>query len=152
LDQTLQVATEKELCEMKPFKINRNSWHYKLNQNFLNDRQYHMEYWEDKHNNFCSYWRVTMFRLVFALAGFAIMLLLLTMIGVGIYKDPWEALMVVLGVIGLLSALVGIFAFSVYLDDRKRKRKNEGIIPDSIFVAKLRIYKSKVCPSVEYDK
>ena len=136
---------------MKPFKINRNSWHYKLNKNLLNDRQRHMEHWETEHNNFCSYWRVTMFRLVFALAGFAIMLLLLTMIGVGIYQNPWEALMVVLGVIGVLSALVGIFAFSMYLDNRKRKRKNEDI-PDSLFVAKLKSYKSKICPSVEYDK
>ena len=136
---------------MKPFKINRNSWHYKLNQNFLNDHQYHMEPWEDKHNNFCSYWRVTMFRLVFALAGFAIMLLLLTMIGAGIYQDPLKALIIVGSTVGLFSAVFGIFMFSMYLDERKSKRKNEDI-PDSLFVAKLRSYKSKICPSVEYDK
>jgi lipopolysaccharide/colanic/teichoic acid biosynthesis glycosyltransferase len=136
---------------MKPFKINRNSWHYKLNQNFLNDHQYHMEPWEDKHNNFCSYWRVTMFRLVFASAAAVFILLVLSMIGAGIYQDPLKALIIVGSTVGLFSAVFGIFLFSMYLDERKSKRKNEDI-PDSLFVAKYKSYKSKVCPMVEYDK
>ena len=136
---------------MKAFRVNRDAWHYKLNQNFLNDHQYHMEHWEAEHNNFCSYWRVTMFRLVFALAGFAITLLILSMIGVGIYLNPLKALIIVGSAVGLSLALVGIISFSIYLDDRKRKRKNEDI-PDSLFVAKYKSYKSKICPSVEYDK
>jgi hypothetical protein len=136
---------------MKPFKINRNSWHYKLNQNLLNDHQDHMEYWEDKHNNFCSYWRATMFRLVFASAAAVFILLMLFVIGDVIYQNPLEALISISSAFGLCLALVGIFAFSMYLDDRKRKRKNEDI-PDSLFVAKYKSYKSKVCPMVEYDK
>jgi hypothetical protein len=110
-----------------------------------------MEHWEDNHNNFCSYWRATMFRFVFALAAATFIFAVSVMIGAAIYQNPWDALMVVLGVIGLFSVLGGIFAFSVYLDDRKRKRKNEDI-PDSLFVAKYKSYKSKVCPMVEYDK
>jgi hypothetical protein len=136
---------------MKPFKINRNSWHYKLNQNFLNDRQYHMEYWEDKHNNFCSYWRATMFRLVFASAAAVFILLMLFVIGDVIYQNPWDALIIVGSVVGIFSAVGGIFAFSMYLDERKSKRNYEDI-PDSLFVAKYKSYKSKVCPMVEYDK
>jgi lipopolysaccharide/colanic/teichoic acid biosynthesis glycosyltransferase len=136
---------------MKPFKINRNSWHYKLNQNFFNDRQYYMESWEDKHNNFCSYWRVTMFRSVFALAGAVFILLVLSMIGAGIYQDPLKALIIIGSTVGLFSAVFGIFLFSMYLDERKSKRKSEDI-PDSLFVAKYKSYKSKVCPMVEYDK
>ena len=136
---------------MKPFKINRNSWHYKLNQNFFNDRQYYMESWEDKHNNFCSYWRVTMFRSVFALAAATFIFAVSVMIGAGIYQDPLKALIIVGSVVGIFSAVGGIFAFSMYLDDRKRKRNYEDI-PDSLFVAKYKSYKSKVCPSVEYDK
>jgi amino acid transporter len=136
---------------MKAFRVNRDAWHYKLNQNFLNDHQYRMEPWEDKHNNFCSYWRVTMFRLVFALAAATFILLMLFMLGSVIYQDPLKALISISSAAGLFSALAGIFAFSIYLDNRKRKRKNEDI-PDSLFVAKLKIYKSKICPSVEYDK
>jgi lipopolysaccharide/colanic/teichoic acid biosynthesis glycosyltransferase len=137
--------------KLKPFKINRNSWHYKLNQNFFNDRQYYMESWEDKHDNFCSYWRVTMFRLVFALAGAVFILLVLSMIGAGIYQDPLKALIIVGSTVGILSAVFGIFLFSMYLDERKSKRNYEDI-PDSLFVAKYKSYKSKVCPMVEYDK
>jgi hypothetical protein len=134
---------------MKPFKINRNSWHYKLNQNFWNDHLYDMEPWEDKHNNFCSYWRVTMFRLVFASAATVFILLMLFVIGSVIYQNPLEALISISSAVGLFLALAGIFAFSMYLDERKRKNED---IPDSIFVAKLKSYKSKICPSVEYDK
>jgi hypothetical protein len=110
-----------------------------------------MEPWEDKHNNFCSYWRVTMFRSVFASSAAVFILLMLFVIGDVIYQDPLKALIIVGSAVGLVSAVFGIFAFSMYLDDRKRKRKNEDI-PDSLFVAKYKSYKSKVCPMVEYDK
>ena len=77
---------------MKPFKVNRDSWHYKLNKHFLNDRgdnEYYMQdYWERKHNNFCAYWRVTMFRLVVAMFGSAIILMLLFGLGVRSRDNP----------------------------------------------------------------
>jgi hypothetical protein len=47
----------------------------------------------------------------------------------------------ILVVIGSFSVLGGIFAFSIYLDDHKRK--NEDIV-DSLFVAKYKSYKSKI--------
>jgi succinate-acetate transporter protein len=108
-----------------------------------------MEHWEDKHNNFCSYWRVTMFRLVFASAAAVFILLMLFVIGDVIYQNPLKALIIVGSVVGIFSAVFGIFLFSMYLDERKSKRNYE---PDSLFVAKYKSYKSKVCPMVEYDK
>jgi len=134
---------------MKPFTINRNSWHYKLNKNFFNDYQHHMGYWEAKHDNFCSYWRVTTFRLVFALTGSTFFLLVFSMISVGMYQDPLKALIIVGIPVGLFSAVFGIFLFSMYLDDLNRKNED---IADSLFVAKYKSYKSKVCPMVDYDK
>jgi RsiW-degrading membrane proteinase PrsW (M82 family) len=110
-----------------------------------------MEYWEDKHNNFCSYWRATMFRLVFASAAAVFILLMLFVIGDVIYQNPLKALIIVGSTVGLFSAVFGIFLFSMYLDERKSKRNYEDI-PDSLFVAKYKSYKSKVCPMVEYDK
>ena len=136
---------------MKAFRVNRDAWHYKLNQNFWNDHLYDMEPWEDKHNNFCSYWRATMFRLVFASASAVFILLMLVVLGSVIYQNPLEALISISSAVGLCLALVGIFAFSMYLDERKSKRNYEDI-PDSLFVAKYKSYKSKVCPMVEYDK
>ena len=46
---------------MKPFVINRDAWHYKLNMNFANPNN---RSWESDHRNFCDYWRATMGRLV----------------------------------------------------------------------------------------
>ena len=142
---------------MKPFKVNRDSWHYKLNKHFLNDRgdnEYYMQdYWERKHNNFCSYWRVTMFRLVVAMFGSAVILMLLFGLGQAIYQNPWDSFVVASGVVGavLAFATVGVCGMflSEYLEKRKYKNKE---VPDSLFVAKYKSYKSKVCPMVEYDK
>ena len=92
-----------------------------------------------------------MFRSVFALAAATFIFAVSVMIGAGIYQDPLKALIIVGSVVGLFSAVFGIFLFSMYLDERKSKRKNEDI-PDSLFVAKYKSYKSKVCPMVEYDK
>lgn len=132
---------------MKPFKINRNSWHYKLNKNFFNDSgmQYH---WEPKHNNFCSYWRATMFRVLFAtiltvgFGGFV------TMLGVGAYNDPLGAVVVVGTVLGLIATVVGIAASVTFFSNRKKAKAD---LPDSLFMQKYKMHKSKICPMVEYD-
>jgi hypothetical protein len=142
---------------MKPFKVNRDSWHYKLNQHFFNERgdnEYYMQdIWERKHNNFCAYWRVTMFRLVVAISFAAGFLSFLFVIGVVAYQNPWDTFVIVCGVVGAVLAfgtigLCGMF-LSEYLEKRKYKNKE---VPDSLFVAKYKSYKSKVCPMVEYDK
>jgi hypothetical protein len=142
---------------MKPFKVNRDSWHYKLNKHFLNDRgdnEYYMQdYWERKHNNFCAYWRVTMFRLVVAMFGSAIILMLLFGLGQAIYQNPWDTFVVVGSVVGVVLAFgtIGVcgMLLSEYLEKRKYQNKE---VPDSLFVAKYKSYKSKVCPMVEYDE
>jgi hypothetical protein len=142
---------------MKPFKVNRDSWHYKLNKHFLNDRgdnEYYMQdYWERKHNNFCAYWRVTMLRLVVAMFGSAIILMLLFGLGQSIYQHPWDTFVVVGSVVGVVLAFGTIIVCGMFLSEyfEKRKYQNEDI-PDSLFVAKYKSYKSKVCPMVEYDK
>lgn len=140
---------------MQAFKVNRDSWHYKLNQKFMNGRgdneRYMRNNWEQRHNNFCSYWRVTMFRLVFAVLITIFIVMVLFMIGSGIYHDPWTALAVFSSAIGILITFIGLVAGASYLDTRKHKRKNEEA-PDSLFVAKYKSYKSKVCPMVEYEK
>ncbi len=142
---------------MKPFKVNRNSWHYRLNQHFFNERgnsEYYMQYdWEQRHNNFCAYWRVTMFRFVTAIAFTAGILSFLFVIGVVVYQHPWDTFVVVGSAVGAILAfstvgLCGMF-LSEYFEKRKYQNKE---VPDSLFVAKYKSYKSKVCPMVEYDK
>jgi hypothetical protein len=142
---------------MKSFRVNRDAWHYKLNKHFLNDRGdnewYMQDYWERKHNNFCAYWRVTMFRFAVAMFGSAIILMLLFGLGQAIYQNPWDTAVVVGSVVGiiLMFGIIGICGMLLSEYAERRKHQNADI-PDSLFVAKYRIYKSKICPSVEYDK
>jgi len=131
---------------MKPFSVNRDSWHYKLNKNFFNSDN--MTYtWEPKRSNFCSYWRATMFRLSFAglLSIFGIGLL--SMMGVGAYNEPMTALAVVGSIFGMILTIVGIAATVSFFSNRKKAKSDK---PDSLFVQKYKAHKAKICPSVEF--
>ena len=134
---------------MKPFKINRNSWHYKLNKNFFNNDDYCMEYrWEPKHNNFCSYWRATMFRMLFAaiLGGMAIGCL--AGLGFVTYYDPMGSAIFLGSLVGVFAFIIVCAAIAIYLEDRKKANADK---PDSLFMQKYKAHKSKICPMVEYD-
>lgn len=135
---------------MKPFKINRNSWHYKMNTIFFNEYQYSMERnWEPRHNNFCSYWRATFFRIVFITMFASFIFALLSMMVLGTIANPMAALSV-LGVILAIIALIvgGVLAHTGYTAYAKKYEDK----PDSLFVQRYKTYKSKVCPMVEYDE
>ena len=134
---------------MKPFKINRNSWHYKLNKNFFNNDDYCMEYrWEPKHNNFCSYWRATMFRMLFAaiLGGMAIGCL--AGLGYITYQDPIATVAILGTIVGMGATVIGGVLLLEYLNNRKKTNANK---PDSLFVQKYKMHKAKICPMIEYD-
>ncbi len=144
---------------MKPFRVNRNAWHYKLNKHFLNERgdnHYYMEdRWEPQHNNFCSYWRVTMLRLLAAAVIVVCVVSLLLAVGFIIYENPWEAAKTVAAAIAFIVSIVAtaaaIAGFSHLRDVHRAKAQNKQS-PDSIFVMRYKAYKSKICPMVEYDK
>lgn len=132
---------------MKPFKINRDSWHYKLNKNFFNDVS--MKYtWEPEHNNFCSYWRATMFRLLFAAALSLIAITMFTILGIGLYLHPIEFLIGFSLVVVMIAIPVGTYLLVEFLKDRNQAKGDK---PDSLFVQKYKAHKSKICPMVEYD-
>lgn len=132
---------------MKPFKINRDSWHYKLNKNFFNDVSMKCT-WEPKHNNFCSYWRATMFRLLFAAALSLIAITMFTILGIGLYLHPIEFLIGFALVVVMTAIPVVTYLLVEFLKDRN---KAKGDKPDSLFVQKYKTHKSKICPMVEYD-
>ena len=140
---------------MEPFKINRDSWHYKLNKNFLNENGYSAYYmrdqWESEHNNFCAYWRATMFRLL--IAGFMSFGLfgLILMLGSAVLANPMGALIAVASVVGFFGTIIGAIAIVVLLKKRRANRK-AAAIPDSLFVQKYKTYKSKICPMVEFEE
>jgi len=134
---------------MKPFKINRNSWHYKFNKNFFNNDDYCMEYrWESKHNNFCSYWRATMGRMLVAAILGSVVIGALAGFGVLTYYDPIGAATTVATIAGFGVAVVCSVYFLEYLNKPKKANPDK---PDSLFMQKYKAHKAKICPMVEYD-
>ena len=136
--------------KMKPFKINRNTWHYKLNQKFMNDDGWTdyiiQKYWEPRHRDFCSYWRATIGRLL-ALAFFiTTVFTVLFIVGNLVYMYPMNALWFVLVIINIVAAVVGLIGISERLKSRKQNR------PEGLVSQRYRAYKSKVCPMVEYEE
>ena len=137
---------------MKPFKINRNSWQYKLNRNFFNTHGYNVYYmhdtWEPRHKNFCAYWKVTMSRVIFALILVFFAGLFFFTIGHAAYQNPVDTLILAAIIIISIAGTVGIFSLAHYIDKRKKKHEK---VPESLFIQRYKAYKSKICPMVEYD-
>lgn len=135
---------------MKPFRINRNSWHYKLNKNFFNEDSWWMERtWEPRHNNFCSYWRATVFRLLFATLLVAMVTTALGGLGYYIYANTSEAVITLGAIIAAAAVLIGTPILLMVTAD---KIKQSETIQRSIIMQRIRNHKSKICPSVEYEK
>ena len=135
---------------MKPFKINRNSWHYKLNRKFCNthgDNDWYMhDRWEPRHNNFCAYWRATMFRVLWAITLTVFIGLLLFVTGDAIYQHPIDFLIIIGTILGLIALGAAALGLTHWLQKREKKE-----VPESLFVQRYKAYKSKVCPGVEYE-
>lgn len=135
---------------MKPFKINRNSWHYKLNKNFFNSDFNSMFYsWEPKHNNFCSYWRATVLRMVFATALGLLAIAMVAALGHTAYNQPLPFFGAIVVIVGFFSLIVGINLTIHGITNRNKQKSDK---PDSLFVQKYKAHKSKICPKVEYDQ
>jgi len=136
---------------MKPFVINRSSWHYKFNTYLLDGRGWRIEKWERDHSNFCSYWRATTLRLGFAVLGAAFFLGILFVLGQGVYHHPIETLSIVFGVGFLLAALFGTIALLEWWERRKENQEPSDK-PESLLMQKYRAHKEKICPMVEFKE
>jgi len=134
---------------MKPFKINRNSWHYWVNKNLFQNS--HMPYWEDNHRDFCSYWRATVFRVIFASFLSLLILVFAVILGAAVYKDPVGFALVIGSVTTIVAGSIGLFDLLIYLRDRHR-RKASTEKPEGLLAQRYRAYKSRICPMVEYEK
>jgi peptidoglycan/LPS O-acetylase OafA/YrhL len=124
---------------MKAFKINRDSWHYKLNKYFFNPIYRWMEIsWEPRHSDFCSYWRATITRLVAALALVALAILVVGTIGTVIYMYPIDAIITVGGIILLIAVIM--------LSEKLKELSANRTQTTKLYSA----YKDRICPMVEY--
>jgi hypothetical protein len=140
---------------MKPFVINRRSWHYKFNQSFFNEHGFSMERnWEPHHSNFCAYWRATMFRLLWALALLVVAISILAVLGHAAYTDPVSTLIAVASIVGAITLLVLAATIGAWLEGRKYKETNSDgpTKPESLLAQRYRAYKHRICPTVSFDK
>lgn len=140
---------------MNDFKINRNSWHYKLNKKFLNEDGFSDSamrlYWEPKVNNFCAYWRATMIRITLILVMIAVVLFLVGGLAFLTYTDPIGALSGFAVLFGMF-VLAGIVVASVnYVPEYFKKASDSIENSDSLVVTKYKSFKSKICPGVKYN-
>ena len=103
--------------------------------------------WEPKRSNFCSYWRATVFRLIFATALFSIIAFAFSMLGYFLYAHTGQALLTIAGGIVLCLILIGIPLLLVVGVDRIKESE---AVKNSIVLQRIRNHKSKICPSVEY--
>ena len=132
---------------MQKFKINRSSWHYKLNKNFLND-SWNQDYWERTHSDFCSYWRATILRTVFGLVILSFLAFLLaTLIAVTI-AEPFAIAFTLLGIVLLIGFVAALVTMSEYINARKKQSSE----PTTLIGQRYAAYKNKYCPLVEFDK
>lgn len=134
---------------MKPFVIDRNSWHYKMIS--MGEHWDVLTYREPK--NFCSYWRKVVLKLCL-FAFIAVILSVFTLfLGFNIYMDP---LPVLGGISAGLGLLFGSAWIALWLEKRKEQRRQHDYDvefnekQESLLKMKYRAWKEKVCPMVEY--
>lgn len=135
---------------MKPFVINRNSWHYALNRRVFNDdgwSEHRMRVgWEPAHNNFCAYWRATISRMIAVVLIAVIAIVAIVSGGYAIYTHPLATAMTLGSIVAIIAATIAIFVILGALDTAKRTAQA------SLFVQRLRTYKQAICPNIEYKE
>lgn len=132
---------------MKPYVINKSSWHYKLVSKDQNWEYFTYRVPKD----FCSYWRKVISKVLSIMFVAVMSLIFVVFLGFSIYLNP----------IPIFSAIAFVFivAFLMIgyekLKEKKRMRdyevefegKQEGLI-----AMKYRAWKEKTCPMVEYKE
>jgi len=127
---------------MNSFVVNKNSWHYRLNMKVF--PPIFESTWQERHNNFCAYWRATGLRLL-ALAFFA---LIITGLLILIYLKPWESLKVFLFVLATFSGAALVVGIAHLIN--KWIIRDKVAKPPGLFKQKYLAWKENYCPMVEY--
>lgn len=133
---------------MKPFIINRNSWHYALNKRAFNDdgwSDHRMRVgWEPTHNNACAYARATITRMIAVAAITMIVIVAVATCGYAIYSYPASAVKVLVVAAAIIAAVIAVVIILKALGAVKRKAQA------SLFAQRLRAHKLRICTNIEY--
>ncbi len=107
-----------------------------------------MEPWERKHSNFCAYWRATMFRILGLALVSAGLIALGVVLSAAVVANPPAAGYTVLAIVGFFATIIGFAVGHEYLQEYKEKHPE----PKTLIGKQYAAYKSKICPSVEFDQ
>ena len=131
---------------MSSFKINRNSWHYRLNRNLCT---MNIDCWEAEHSSVCSYfWATTVnaLKILLVLVAIAIIAAMLIMV---IVTSPVVA-GILIGVIAIAIFLpVIVTVIYDYVFERIRISHEK---KPSLIVQRIADYKNHVCSRVEFTE
>jgi hypothetical protein len=152
---------------MKPFVVEKNSWHYRLNAYALDkgvfDTKERVDMFIRSKDNLCSYWRLTIFSIIklaaigvfiggaIFIAGAGVYTL-----GKAIFMYPLEGLIIIVVVFSAIfvCGLIG-YALSVLAERRRKKLYkilHEGHTETSLTKAKYDSWKAGVCVPVEFKE
>lgn len=151
---------------MKEFSVNKTSWHYRLNVQMAktNERLIRDDYAEkfvQSKDNFCSYWRMTLWSMIKVAATVTFALSILIFLIYGLYGMGYvfllhtkEALAVTGVVFSLIAIAVGT-TYTINWADKRKKQKLDAILYDgetetSLAKAKYSSWKSGICLPVEF--
>lgn len=147
---------------MKPFKINRESWHYKLNTEFFNEfssndeipgphKRVMEKLWEPKHSDFCSYWQATVLRITVIIASIltvCAVLYFISFLVINYHQELVTFLILIAGVTIVMFILEKVYKGVVSFFSKEKPKKEK---PESLIAQKYRAHKAKICPMVEYE-
>ena len=138
---------------MKPYVINKNTWHYKMISKGQHWEGY-LSYRAPK--DFCSYWRIVMGKLLTYAIAIFLLTIIVVFIGYNIYLDPIPVIGGIFTAIMIIIIALFIAVFLDKVDERRSKRDYDYDVkfeekPESLLKMKYRAWKEKTCPMVEYE-
>lgn len=151
---------------MKTLSVNTASWHYKLNVRMAKTnerlkRDSDAETYVRSKDNFCSYWRMTIWSMFKVLVTAAFVAASIFAICYGLYALGYAfmfhtkaALVSTAIVASLIGFMIAMFVTTTWLDNRRRKKLDkilfEGETETSLAKAKYSSWKNGVCVPVEF--
>lgn len=162
---------------MDRFKINKSSWHYKLNRAmYMGGKAWFDRYGIHEINNFCAYWRSTMFNV------FSVFVMILVTLGFAVIlfgslfvfaTMTWYQIFLFVVAVFLVFAATCLFALCMWglgagikwaASKIPSKQADNLSVPapkpepkpitvkktESLFVQKYKAWKGKYCPKVEF--
>jgi hypothetical protein len=133
---------------VKDFVINRDSWHYALNKRAFNDdgwSEYYMrDGWERTHNNFCAYWRATVARMIAVALIAIIAIAAIAACSYAVYLHPLATAKIVASAIAVIITIASIVIVLDQLHAAQHAAQR------SLAAQRYRVYKSRICPNIEY--